>query len=113
VNLYDARLSIHIDPTIEPDTRRLFYDLSHCPERPWVIAAAGRVRQEMWDARSLSFVIEGMAETTCAVRARIPSQPTQVKADGESASYEWDALSRTVLIQFANRPEGQLVEVAW
>jgi hypothetical protein len=113
VNLFDARLSIHIDPAIEPDTRWLFYDLSHCPEQPWVIAAAGRVRQESRDVRSLSCVIEGMEQTICAVRARIPLEPTQVKAGGESASYEWDAPSQTVLIRFANRPAGQRVEVTW
>jgi hypothetical protein len=113
VNLFDARLSIHIDPAIKPDTRWLLYDLSHCPERPWVIAAAGRVRQESWEGCSLSCVIEGMDGTTCVVRARIPSEPVQVKASGESASYEWDAPSRTVLIRFANRPTGRLVEVAW
>jgi hypothetical protein len=113
VDLFDARLSIHVDPAVEPDTRWLFYDLSRCPEQPWVIASAGRVRQESWDGCSLSFTIEGMEGTTCAVRAHIPAAPVQITADGKRASYEWDAPSRTVLIRFANRPGGQLVQVTW
>jgi hypothetical protein len=113
VNLFDAQLSLCVDPAIAPETRWLLYDLSRCPDQPWVIAAAGRVRQESWAAHHLSFAIEGMDGTTCAVRARIPVAPIQVTADGERASHEWDAPSRTVLIRFANRPGGQLVEVTW
>jgi hypothetical protein len=113
VNLFDARLSILVDPAVAPDTRWLLYDLSRCPDRPWVIAAAGRVRHEAWDDRSLSCTVEGMEGTTCAVRARLPVEPARVTADGESASCEWDALSHTVLIRFANRPAGRRVQVTW
>jgi hypothetical protein len=113
VDLFDARLSIRVDPAIAPGTRWLLYDLSRCPERPWVIAAAGRVRQESWEGRCLSCLIEGMEGTTCSVRARIPAEPLQVTAGGERAWHAWDARSQTVLIRFANRPAGSLVEVAW
>jgi len=113
VNLFDARLSIHIDPAIEPDTRWLFYDLSRCPDRPWVIASAGRIRQESGDAHKLSFVIEGMAGTICAVRARIPSEPTRVEADGKVVPYQWDGETETVLLWFDNQPGGRFVQVDW
>jgi hypothetical protein len=89
------------------------YDLARCPDQPWVIAAAGRVRQEAWNAGSLSFRIEGMEGTTCAVRARIPAEPIQIRVGDERAWHEWDAASRTVLIRFANQPGGRPVEVTW
>jgi hypothetical protein len=113
VNLLDARLPIHVDPAIDPGTRWLLYDLSRCADQPWVIAAAGRVRHESREAGSLSFTVEGMDGTTCAVRARIPAEPVQVTVDGERASHEWDAASRTVLIRFANQPGGRPVQVTW
>jgi hypothetical protein len=123
VNLFDAQLAICTDPQIQPDSRWLLYDLAHCPEdRPWVIAAAGRVRDEGYDAHTLSFVVEGMAETLCAVRAMLPLKPTSVTVEtveGPSAvgddevTYAWDVASKTVLIRFPNHPEGMAVSVCW
>jgi hypothetical protein len=113
VNLFDANLAIHRDPQILPDTRWLFYDLDRCPDHPWVIAAAGRVEQETYTDRSLSFRVAGMAETVCSLRARLPQEPVAVTAGGNPAHYVWDAPSRTVLVKFANRPGGELVEIRW
>ncbi len=127
VNLFDAQLAICETPQIQPDSRWLLYDLAHCPaDRPWVIAAAGRVWDEGYDAHTLSFVVEGMAETSCAVlaqgsvRAALPTEPTAVTAKAVGASnalrddevsYTWDATSKTVLIRFPNRPKGVVVTV--
>jgi hypothetical protein len=75
VNLFDGDLPVLTDPVIAPDTRWLFYDLARCPEHPWVIAASGRIRDEAYDDHSLAFTVEGMADTPCVVRARVPAVP--------------------------------------
>jgi len=113
VNLFDARLPVISNPQIEANTRWLFYDLSRCPAQPWVIAAAGRVENETYSDRTLSFHISGMADTLCSVRALLPGRPVQVRAGGSTVPFEWDEESQTALIQFSNRPKGLPVEVRW
>ncbi len=113
VNLYDPHLGIHINPIIGPDTRWLFYDLGRCPQQAWVIAAAGRVRSESCDDHSLTFAVEGLAETLCSVRARLPAPPTHVTAADIEPAWEWDAATHTALIRFANQPQGRQVTVHW
>jgi hypothetical protein len=113
VNLYDPALSVVADPSIAPDSRWLLYDLSRCPHHPWVIAAAGRVVDEAYDESSLTFTVEGIAETTCAVRIRLPAPPESVTADGETVEAAWDGDSQTALVRFPNAPDGVSVEVTW
>ncbi len=113
VNLFDGDLLVLTAPVIAPDTRWLFYDLARCPEHPWVIAASGRVRDEAYDGHSLTFTIEGMADTPCVIRARVSQCPASVIAAGKPAGVTWDAASRTVLICFPNDPAGVAVQVGW
>lgn len=113
VNLFSPHLRVQSDPAIAPDTRWLLYDLARCPAHPWVIAAAGRVGDETYTEHTLAFTIEGMAETHCAVRARVPERPASVTVAGAPATYLWDPDSRTVLVQFANDPAGVSVLVEW
>lgn len=113
VNLYDADLAIVENPVIAPDTRWLLYDLSRCPAKPWVIAAAGRVSDEAADDHSLTFTVAGMAQTNCVVRAYIPAQPQQVLVDNQPARSEWSDTTHTVLIAFPNIPQGVSVRLSW
>jgi hypothetical protein len=113
VNLYDLHLAVCRDPAIAPDTRWLLYDLERCPDHPWVIAAAGRVREERYDDNSLSFTVEGMAGTRGAARVRLPAGPEKgVVCEGE-VEWDWEAVSQTALVWFDNRPEGVPVEIRW
>ena len=111
VNLYDPVLPIVIDPEIAPDTRWLLYDLSRCPDKPWVIAAAGRVENEEVVDNGLTFTVEGMADTVCVVRVYLPSAPTAVHIDALESSNTWDAASQTLCLRFPNRPEGISVNI--
>ena len=113
VNLFDATLPVLTNPSIMPDTRWLLYDLDRCPDKPWVIAAAGRLRDEEYDDTRLSFTVEGMAGTTCVIRARVPRQPKMVAVQDRDTSFLWDAASRTVSVHFANNPEGVSVNIMW
>ena len=111
VNLYDPVLPIVADPEIAPDTRWLLYDLSRCPDKPWVIAAAGRVENEVAVGNGLTFTVEGMADTMCVARVYLPSAPTTVHIDALESSNTWDAASQTLYLRFPNRPEGVSINI--
>lgn len=113
VNLFDADLPVIGDPVVMPDTRWLLYDLARCPDQAWVIAAAGRVDEEQASEDRLSFTVQGMADTTGVARVRLPLAPRVVTVDGERVPAEWDAVSRTALIRFANSPGGRQIEVIY
>ncbi len=113
INLFDATLAVVKNPGIAPDTRWLLYDLARCPDYPWVIAAAGRVLDEVYDDNTLSFTIEGMAGTTCIVRAWVPNAPTTVVAQDRDVAILWDADSSTASVSFANDPAGVSVRIKW
>ena len=112
-NLYDARLAITIDPVILPDTRWLLVDLARCPDTPWVVASAGRIKDETVGIHALSFGVEGMANTTCVVRAKLPIKPVCTFVAGQAHDGEWDAVSSTVLLTFPNQSRGVTVLVEW
>ena len=113
VNLFDAELAVCENPTIASDSRWLLYDLSRCPDHPWVIAAAGKVRDEEYDENLLCFAVEGMAETTCSVRVRVPVKPSEVAVSEGTVEWAWDGESETALLRFSNRPTGVRMEVRW
>lgn len=113
VDLFDAQLTVCLEPTAAPGQRRFLYDLSTCPAHAWVIAAAGRVQQEANTERSLSFLLEGIANTSAHVRVRLPAAPTGVTVAADTIPFTWDETSRTAFFSFPNQPEGTRVFVAW
>jgi hypothetical protein len=115
VNLFDPNLAIVRDPQIDPDTRWLLFDLSRRPDHPAVVAAAGRVEGEGEDytTSSLSFNVEGMAETVCVIRAILPEKPIDVETDTESCDWTWDSGSHTIQVRFPNEPSGVQVTLRW
>lgn len=120
VNLFDARLGILKDPIIKADSRWLLYDLEHRLDQPGVIDSAGRLRNESFGENMLTFTVESMANTTCAIRAYVPLKPKEVllkNCDGSgrdvTPDWQWDMTSETVLVRFAGDPQGITVEISW
>ena len=113
VNLFDPDLRVVENPQIDPDTRWLLYDLLQRPDHPAVIAAAGRVEEETYTPSTLSFTIEGMAESICVVRATLPEKPVEVECDAESCDWTWDDRSQTIQVRFDNEPSGMQIQLQW
>lgn len=111
VNLFDAELGLVAAPRITAGTRWLLCDVSHRPDRAWVLACAGRVVDERVEGGALRFTVRGMSNTHCAVRVALPSRPARVLLDGIETRGEWDEASKTLLLKFAHQPAGVIVEV--
>jgi hypothetical protein len=107
VNLFDPGLEVVQNPTFQPGTRALLFDLdSPGDEKPRMIAAAGRVRDVRVDDKGLSCSVRGPLGTHCRLRMQCAAEPKRIAIEpiGELKS-SWDASSRTTLIEFDNRGE--------
>ncbi|HGJ67308.1 TPA: hypothetical protein ENS27_18255 [bacterium] len=120
VNLFDAKLAVISDPIINADSRWLLYDLAYCPDYPCVIASAGCLRNELFDKHSLTFAVESIEKTICAIRAKLPEKPHKLSlkhacniTEQITSDWEWDEKSQTVLLRFYGNPKGTLVEFIW
>jgi hypothetical protein len=116
VNLFDAGLSIVRNPLIAGNSYWLLYDLDSLDmHTAWVIAASGRVDDEVTIANSLSFTISGAQDTTGVVRLRLPAAPQmiQVRCDDQQveALHEWDAESQTLLLSFPAQSQGNHIQI--
>jgi hypothetical protein len=77
------------------------------------MAAAGRVEEEHYTGRRLSFRLSGPAETAAVLRGRLPGTPTRVLAGGTEIASEWDAPTGTVVLRHGNDPRGVAYEIQW
>jgi len=108
VNLFDPALGLVTSPRITAGTRWLLCDVNTRPPQPWVLACAGRVRNEVFADGVLRFNVRGLAGTRCAVRVALPTAPRSVEVGAAVSSLrqDWDAGSRTLLVQFDHQTGG-------
>ena len=117
VDLFDPNLALATAVDLAPGSRRLLLDLDRvaAPDRPQVLAAAGRVADARWDAGHLDFTLTGPSQTEAVARVRLPHPPrgpARVAAGAAPAAEvpaAWDEASRTVLIRLPNDPAGRRV----
>lgn len=118
VNLYDAGLAIVENPALLPGSVGLYLDLSKVEDAPAdILAIAARADRVRVTARSLSFRAIGPEGVTCAARIALKRPPKKVSASlgGVPAALDsqWHAASNTVLLRFANSPDGVKVSIVF
>jgi len=113
VNLYETDLPIVTNPSLEPGSVGLWYNLGMLDktETAKVIAAAARLEKLKVTSRSCSFVAKGPAESDCVIRMYVAKPPKSVSAGDVPVTYEYDEPSSTMLLRFANSPDGVHVMV--
>ena len=115
IDLFDAKLPVIAEKTLEPDQRTLLYDLDWAKANlgaAKVAAAATRVREERFADGKLSFTTRGPEGVHARVRILLPSAPAEVRVTPETAfTQAWDAESGTLLLEFDNRADTLSVEV--
>lgn len=117
IDLYDPQLPVLTEKEIQPGQRGLFYQIALAPPAPCVLAAASRADQEEKTDADYSFVLKGPLNTNGVARVLLLAQPKSVQAgvNGEAVdvAHEWNAPTNTLLLRYANSPDGVLVKIAY
>ncbi len=115
IDLYDSELPVVTSKEVLPGCQSFMVDVSRVPDpkRPQVLASACRIFDESAGRCSYSFTGKGPVNTSCVMRVLLPAEPKEVSVAGEEAVFTWDALSRTCLLKFENRPDGVPVDIRW
>lgn len=114
IDLFSPTLEVRRSVKLSPGSRVLLMDLAKIDRKqPRVLASASKVLAVEQSAGKLRFHSEGPEGVTCATRIALPSEPKSVTVDGQPAETNWDAGTRTVLLTYANSPQGRWVEVVW
>lgn len=113
VDLFDPSLPVVRDKVVNPGEQAVLYDLRQIADRqrPCIVAAASRQYDVQVKAHRFSFVAKSPAHTQNAMRIYLPKKPKKVSAAHTPVSTQWDEASHTLLLQFANSPEGVRVSI--
>jgi len=84
VNLFDPRLEVRHEVTLEPGTRFLLLDLDRAgaTDKP-VLASAGKTRVQTATSEELRAVVEGVAGTPAVILLRANRAPREATVGGE------------------------------
>jgi hypothetical protein len=121
IDLFNPLLPILNQKMVQPGQQAFLYDLKRIKDKktPQVLCAASRVYDEKRDAHSYAFVAKSPDNTNNVMRILLPAEPqTVVVKDANStimseASYAWDELSHTCLLQCRNASAGVAVNIRW
>ena len=114
IDLFDPKLPCMDVVKVNPGEQTFLFDIDAVKDakRPQVLAAASRQYDEVVGKKSYAFVAKSPANTDNVMRILLPKKPKDVKVSVDYQS-EWDAETRTLLLQFENLPEGVKVELKW
>ena len=114
IDLFDPKLPCMEVVKVNPGEQAFLFDIDAVKDamRPQVLAAASRQYEEKVGERSFAFTAKSPANTDNVMRILLPKEPKKVKVAATYQS-EWDAKTRTLLLQFENQPEGVQVEITW
>ena len=121
IDLFDPTLPVLEEKVVRPGHQALLYNLNRLENAsmPQVLATAARVSSEEVSARSYSFTAKGPSGTQNVMRILLPGEPTKVQVLGSEqqaaaeASHQWDAASKTLLLEFENSADGKYVTIEW
>ena len=117
VDLFDPELPVLTRKEVAPGQQAFLYDLKTVKAgRPKILAAAGRAYRESYQQGQYSFLLKSPSGTLNAMRIYLPSAPREIKLDKGGAELtptgkNWDAASKTLLLQFENSSDGVMVTI--
>lgn len=121
IDLFDPKLPVLTKKIVRPGEQAYLYNLGRIknPQKPQVLAAASRVYEEVIGQSSYSFITKSPLNTTNVMRVLLPSAPKKTvitSAEGKvikGAISQWDAKSKTCLLNFDNNPDGVHLSFSW
>jgi len=120
IDIFDPLLPVLQEKIIYPGQQSLLYDLKRVKDKnkPGVLCAASRVYNEKPTANSYAFISKSPSHTNNVMRILLPVKPASIAvkdAAGKTmdSTSEWDASTKTILLQFANDADGVSVDLKW
>ncbi|BCM94432.1 hypothetical protein IAD21_06339 [Abditibacteriota bacterium] len=115
INLFDSTLPVLTQVELSPGKRVLLFDLDfNRSNKPRVVAAACRVRDEVATKKSLRFRASGIGETDAVVRVTAPALPKSVTVAGKALpASDYDFEGGVVRLRFPNSIDAFPVEMDW
>ncbi|MBS1567462.1 MAG: hypothetical protein JST39_23970 [Bacteroidetes bacterium] len=121
IDLFDPKLPVLAEKTVQPGTQALLYMLSRITgkTKPQVLASAARVYDSTRSGRTFSFLTKAPVATRNSMRILLPAAPSKARVTDQNGQplsdveTSWDAVSHTCYLGFDNSPEGVRVELTW
>jgi hypothetical protein len=121
IDLFDPALPILTEKRVNAGEQAFLYDINRVsdPKKVQVLAAASRVYNESHTKNSYAFITKSPKNTTDVMRILLPNKPKQIMIKDtkgciiKNAIKEWDAKSKTCLLNFENDPDGIYVTIRW
>jgi hypothetical protein len=103
ISLFDSELKVQQSIKVTPGSRFFLLDLdSVSGAEPRVLASAGKVSMVKQDKRSLTFLVEGVADTPSVLLIRVPkgASPSVTLAGEKLDTFEYSAQEQLLWIRF-------------
>jgi len=121
IDLFDPELPVLSEKITKPGEQSFLYNINNVEDKdkPQVLASASRIYEEEVRTTSYSFVCKSPLDTNNSMRILLPQQPKSILLNNKSlrkspgAYYQYDQKSKTLLLQFANNPEGVKLLIKW
>lgn len=117
IDLFDPKLPVYDSRQISPGEQAFLLNVERIKDKgkAQVLASASREYDEHRGKNYYKYVAKSPAETTNVSRVLLPKCPKSVKVNGQETfhSQNWNAWSRTYLIEFENSPQGVSIEFNW
>lgn len=117
IDLFDSKLPVYTSKQVNPGEQALMLNVDRVKDKKkaQILASASRAYDEKREKNSYSYIAKSPAETTNVSRVLLPKCPKSVKINGNETfnTSDWDAASKTYLVEFENSPEGVSVQFNW
>ncbi len=121
IDLYDPKLPVLSEKTVQPGTQALLYNIDRIvnKKQPQVLATAARITDEKLNKKSYSFVAKSPVNTTNSMRILLPQNPKQILVktikgvELTEVDSSWDENSKTLYLGFENSPDGIEINLNW
>ncbi|GIO65848.1 hypothetical protein [Paenibacillus cookii] len=116
IRLFDDRLSLATRVELMPNGNVLLYDLDYDAGNQGqarILAASSRTRKEIQSERGLHWMAESPEGIRVSTRAWVPHPPRRASVDGEDVTFDYDAETQTVFLEFEGSPQGKNVQIEW
>jgi len=117
IDLFDPKLPVYDSIQINPGEQALLLNVERIKnkKKAQVLASASKEYNEQRGENYYKYVAKSPAETTNISRVLLPVCPRSVKINGKETfrPQNWNAQSRTYLIEFENSPQGVSIQFHW